>query len=77
MKNIKAGSDEEVADGGIRAVLGKAISSLPPRQGGAPTAVFSPARRSAAVRMECGGTSWLPEAAWSSGVENIFLSGGL
>ena len=58
----KAGSDEEVAEGGIRAVLGKAITTLPPRRGGPPTAVLSPARRSAAGRMECGGTGRPPEA---------------
>ena len=47
---------------------GRAISTFPPRRGGAPTPVISPARRSAAVRMERGGTPRPPEAEWSSGV---------
>ena len=46
----------------------RAISTLPPRRGGAPTPVLSPARRSAAVRMGRGGPSRPPEAEWSSGV---------
>ena len=63
-----AGSDEEKAGGGKQDVPGRAISSLPPRRGGAPTPVLSPARRSAAVRMGRGGTTRPPEAEWSSGV---------
>ena len=51
-----------------RAVPGRAISTLTPRRGGAPTPVLSPARCSAAVRMGCGGTARPPEAKWSSGV---------
>ena len=50
---IKACSDKEKAEADKWAVPGKAIPSLPPRQGGALTAVFSPARRSAAVRIVC------------------------
>ena len=46
----------------------EAISALPPRRGGAPTPVLSPARRSAAVRMGRGGNARPPEAEWSSGV---------
>ena len=73
-KKEKAGSDEEKAGGGgKRAVPGRAISTFPPR-GGAPTAVLSPARRSAAVRMGRGGTASPPEAEWSSGVA-AFLGG--
>ena len=64
----EAGSDEEKAGGSKRAVSGRAISTLPPRRGGAPTAVLSPARRSAAVRMGRGGIARPPEAEWSSGV---------
>ena len=41
---------------------------------GAPTAVLSPACRSAAVRMGRGGTARPPEAEWSSGVA-AFLGG--
>ena len=73
-KEKKAGCDEEKAGGGQRAVPGRAISTLPPRQGRAPTAVLSPARRSAAVRMGRGGTARQPEAEWSSGVA-AFLGG--
>ena len=61
--------------GAKRAVPGRAISTLPPRRGGAPTAVLSPARRSAAVRMRRGGTARPPEAEWSSGVAAFW--GGL
>ena len=64
----KAGSDEAKAGEGKRTVRGKAISTLPPRRGGAPTPVLSPARRSAAVRMGRGGTARPREAEWSSGV---------
>ena len=67
-KKKKAGSDEEKAGRGKRAVPGRAITTLPRRRGGAPTAVLSPARRSAAVRMERGGTARAPEAEWTSGV---------
>ena len=63
-----AGRDEEKAGGGKRAVPGRAISTLPPRRGGAPTPVFSPACRSAAVRIVRGSTARPPEAEWSSGV---------
>ena len=45
-----------------------AISTLPPRRGGAPTAVLSPARRGAAGLMGRGGTARPPKAEWSSGV---------
>ena len=70
VRKKKAGSDEEKAGGGNRAVPvpGRAISTLPPRRGGAPTPVLSPARRSAAVLMGRGGTARPPEAEWSSGV---------
>ena len=54
--------------GGKRAVPGRAISTLPPRRGGAPTPVLSPACRSAAVWVERGGTARPREAEWSSGV---------
>ena len=68
-KKKVAGSDEEKAGGGKRAVPGRAISTLPPRRGGAPTPVLSPAcLSSAAVRMGRGGTARPPEAEWSSGV---------
>ena len=46
----------------------RATSALPPRRGGAPTSVLSPARRSAAVRMGRGGTARPPDAEWSSAV---------
>ena len=59
--------------GGKRAVPGRAISTLPSRRGGAPTAVLPPARRGAAVRMERGGTARPPEAKWSSGVAAFFV----
>ena len=75
-KNKIAGSDEEKAGGRKRAVPGRVISTLPPRRGGAPTAVLSPARRSAAVRMGRGGTARPLEAEWSSGVA-AFLGGVL
>ena len=48
VRQKKAGSDEEKAGGGERAVPGRAIFTFPPRRGGAPTPVLSPARRSAA-----------------------------
>ena len=68
-KKKKASSDEEKAGGGgKRAVPERAISTLPPRRGGAPTPVLSPARRSAAVRMGRVGTARPPEAEWSLGV---------
>ena len=51
-----------------RAVPGRAITTLPPRRGGAPTPVLSPARRSGAARMGRGGTARPSEAEWSSGV---------
>ena len=60
--------------GGKRAVQRRAISRLPPRRGGAPTPVFSPARRSAAVPRVRGGTARPPEAEWSSEVV-AFLRG--
>ena len=60
--------------GAKRAVPGRAISTLPPRRGGAPTPVLSPARRSAAVRMGRSGTARPREAEWSSGVA-AFLGG--
>ena len=47
---------------------------LPPRRGGAPTPILSQARRSAAVRMELGGTARPPGAEWSSGIA-AFLGG--
>ena len=55
-----------------RAVPGRAISTLPPRRGGAPTPVLSPARRSAAVRMGRDVTARPPEAEWSSGVAAVW-----
>ena len=62
--------------GAKRAVPGRAISTLPPRRGGASASVLSPARRSAAVRMGRGGTARPLEAEWSSGVA-AFLGGVL
>ena len=47
----KRAATKKKRGGGKRAVPGRAISTLPPRRGGAPTPVLSPARRSAAVRM--------------------------
>ena len=67
-----AGSDGEKPGGGKRAVPGRAISTLPPRRGGAPTPVLPPACRSAAVRMGRSGTARPPEAEWSSGVAAFF-----
>ena len=67
-KRKLAGSDEEKAGGGKRAVPGRTIFTLPPRRGGAPTPVLSPACRSAAVRIGRGSTARPPEAEWSSGV---------
>ena len=60
--------------GGERADPRRAISTLPPRWGGAPTPVLPPACRSAAVRMGRGGTARPPKVEWSSGVAP-FLGG--
>ena len=51
-----------------RAVPGRAISTLPPRRGGAPTPVLPPARHSAAVRMGRGGNARPSDTERSSGV---------
>ena len=67
-----AGSDDEKAEGGKRAVPGRAISTLPPRRGGAPMPVLPPACRSAAVRMGRVSTARPAEAEWSSEVAAFF-----
>ena len=72
MKKKIAGGGEEKAGGGKGAVPVWAISTLPPRRGGAPTAVLSPARLSAAVRMERAGTARRSEVEWSSGVATCY-----
>ena len=58
-----AGSHEERAGEGKRAVPLRAISTLPPRRGGAPTTVLSPARRSTG---RPGGVSGYPLAWYRS-----------
>ena len=55
---------------------GERFPRFPHRRGGAPTAILSPTRRSAAVRMGPGSTPRPPEAEWSSGVA-VFLGGVL
>ena len=74
VRKKKSGQRRRKNGGGKRAVPGRAIYTLPPRRGGAPTPVILPARRSAAVRMGRGGTARPPEAEWSSGVA-AFLGG--
>ena len=68
-KNKKAGSDEEKAGGGKRAVpVFKGVLHAPSSPRWDTDARSSPASRGAAVQMGHGGTARTPEAEWSSGI---------
>ena len=73
-KKKRAATKKKRGGGGKQGVPGRAIPSLLPRRGGAPTAVLSPARRSSSVWVERGGTARPREAEWSSRIAP-FLGG--